>query len=222
MSGIKFRIDYIIFGGLASILFLSILSSDFQDPTVFNQLYPSVGIQNWTGLIGALIGGSLLEIFGPSTILLPWLIIRISLHKPRTLSVLTGYYYAFVIVFLLSIFYEFVLNSGMIKTDKTEFYWQNGYAGKLGLIWLEESTHYNLSLFALSSMLIFSIVRMRHVISPIPFFKGFFFGCTKYIFMFFKAFPAHSKTDVKKTNLVISKSQPLLNKKKDHEQLNKI
>ena len=134
MSGIKFRVDYIIFGGLASILLLSLLSSDFQDPTVFNQLYPSVGVQNWTGLIGALIGGSLLEIFGPSTILIPWLIIRISLHQPRTVSVITGYYYGFVIVFLLSIFYEYVLHLGIIKRHNNEFFLQNGYAGKLGLI----------------------------------------------------------------------------------------
>ena len=42
MSGIKFRIDYMIFGGLALILLLSILTSGFLDPTIFNQLYPSL------------------------------------------------------------------------------------------------------------------------------------------------------------------------------------
>ena len=64
----KLRIDYIIFGGLGLFLLLSILTSDFQDPTFFNQLYPSLGIKNWTGLIGALIGGSLIEIFGSSSL----------------------------------------------------------------------------------------------------------------------------------------------------------
>ena len=49
------RLDYIIFGGLGVFLLLSILTSDFQDPTFFNQLYPSLGVKNWTGLIGALI-----------------------------------------------------------------------------------------------------------------------------------------------------------------------
>ena len=183
MSGIKFRIDYMIFGGLALILLLSILTSGFLDPTIFNQLYPSLGIQNWVGLIGALIGGSLLEIFGPSTLLLPWLIVRISLNKPRTISVLTGYYYTFVIVFLLSIFHEFATNSGILKNANKDFLWQNGYAGKLGLTWLEKSINFNLSLFALFIMLIFSIVRMRHLISPIPFIRGLFFGCTKYFSM---------------------------------------
>ena len=57
MSDIKLRIYYLIFGGIGVALFLSMLSADFQDPTVFNQLYPSKGVQNWAGLIGALIGG---------------------------------------------------------------------------------------------------------------------------------------------------------------------
>ena len=76
MSDIKLRIYYLFFGGISVALFLSMLSADFQDPTVFNQLYPSEGVQNWAGLIGALIGGSLLEIFGPSALLLPWLFVR--------------------------------------------------------------------------------------------------------------------------------------------------
>ena len=62
----KLRIDYLFFVGTGFFLMMSVCTVDFQDPTVFNQLYPSNGISNWTGLIGAVIGGSLLEIFGPS------------------------------------------------------------------------------------------------------------------------------------------------------------
>ena len=40
MSDIKLRIYYLFFGGIGVALFLSMLSADFQDPTVFNQLYP--------------------------------------------------------------------------------------------------------------------------------------------------------------------------------------
>ena len=64
MSDIKLRIYYLFFGGIGVALFLSMLSADFQDPTVFNQLYPSEGVQNWAGLLGSIIGCSLLEIFG--------------------------------------------------------------------------------------------------------------------------------------------------------------
>jgi len=176
MSDIKLRIYYLFFGGIGVALFLSMLSADFQDPTVFNQLYPSEGVQNWAGLIGALIGGSLLEIFGPSAMLLPWLFVRAALHQPRHISGLICTYYAFVLVFLLSIIHELALHSGLIKTEALEFYLQNGYAAKLALIWLEKSTNLAISLTVLAAMFIFSLVRMSQIISPLPFISGVFSG----------------------------------------------
>jgi len=176
MSDIKLRIYYLFFGGIGVALFLSILSADFQDPTVFNQLYPSEGVQNWAGLIGALIGGSLLEIFGPSALLLPWLFVRAALHQPRQISGLICTYYAFVLVFLLSIIHELALHSGLIITEALEFYLQNGYTAKLALIWLEKSTNLAISLTVLAAMFIFSLVRMSQIISPLPFISGVFSG----------------------------------------------
>ena len=176
MSDIKLRIYYLFFGGIGLAIFLSMLSADFQDPTVFNQLYPSEGVQNWAGLIGALIGGSLLEIFGPSALLLPWLFVRAALHQPRQISGLICTYYAFVLVFLLSIIHELALHSGLIKTEALEFYLQNGYAAKLALIWLEKSTNLAISLTVLAAMFIFSLVRMSQIISPLPFISGVFSG----------------------------------------------
>ena len=176
MGDIKLRIYYLFFGGIGVALFLSMLSADFQDPTVFNQLYPSEGVQNWAGLIGALIGGSLLEIFGPSALLLPWLFVRAALHQPRQISGLICTYYAFVLVFLLSIIHELALHSGLIKTEALEFYLQNGYAAKLALIWLEKSTNLAISLTVLAAMFIFSLVRMSQIISPLPLISGVFSG----------------------------------------------
>ena len=176
MSDIKLRIYYLFFGGIGVALFLSMLSADFQDPTVFNQLYPSEGVQNWAGLIGALIGGSLLEIFGPSALLLPWLFVRAALHQPRQISGMICTYYAFVLVFLLSIIHELALHSGLIKTEALEFYLQNGYAAKLALIWLEKSTNLAISLTVLAVMFIFSLFRMSQIISPLPFISGVFSG----------------------------------------------
>ena len=176
MSDIKLRIYYLFFGGIGAAIFLSMLSADFQDPTVFNQLYPSEGVQNWAGLIGALIGGSLLEIFGPSALLLPWLFVRAALHQPRQISGLICTYYAFVLVFLISIIHELALHSGLIKTEALEFYLQNGYAAKLALIWLEKSANLVISLTVLAAMFIFSLVRMSQIISPLPFISGVFYG----------------------------------------------
>ena len=182
----KFRIDYIIFGGLGFFLLVSILSSDFRDPTFFNQLYPSLGVKNWTGLMGALIGGSLLEIFGPSILLMPWLIVRIALHNPKKFSVFTGYYYSFVMIFVISVLHEIAINFELLNRNVTEFYFQNGYAGKLGLIWISESIDVNLGFLALISMLILSLVRMYHIISPIPLFLGTYELSTKILKMILK------------------------------------
>jgi len=170
----KLRIDCLLFGGTGLFLMMSVCTADFQDPTVFNQLYPSSGISNWTGLIGAIIGGSLLEIFGPSALLLAWLIIRINLHHPRRISRLYGAYYAFVLVFLLSIVHEIILRNHFIDSTDLNYFWQNGYAGKLALGWIESSAYPVLYLIGVIGMLILSFMRMFHVLSPVSFISGFF------------------------------------------------
>ena len=152
MSIIKLRIDYLLFGGLGFALLLSIITADFQDPTFFNQLYPSAGIQNWIGLIGAIIGGSLVEIFGPSVLLLPWLFVRIFLHQPHSVSILAGIYYSFVIVFLISIFQELAIQFAFLEPENSSFFWQNGYLGKLALEWIKHSMEPVFSLPALVVM----------------------------------------------------------------------
>ena len=176
MNVIKLRIDYLVFGGLGFAFLLSIMTADFQDPTVFNQLYPSAGIKNWIGLIGAITGGSLLEIFGPSSLLLPWLFVRIFLHQPRSVSVLNGAYYTFVLVFLISIFYEMALQLTPLEPLNSGFLWQNGYAGKLALEWLGHSMALVLSSTTLAVVFIISIVRMSRLLSPLPLFSALLTG----------------------------------------------
>ena len=170
----KLRIDYLFFGGAGFFLMMSVCTADFQDPTVFNQLYPSNGISNWTGLIGAIIGGSLLEVFGPSALLLAWLFIRINLHHPRRISRFSGTYYAFVLVFLLSIVHEIVLRNHFLDAADLNYFWQNGYAGKLALGWIESTAYPVLYLAGVIGMFILSVLRMFHVLSPLPFISGFF------------------------------------------------
>lgn len=218
MNLIKFRVDYVVFGGFGFFLIVSMLTSDFQDPTVFNQLYPSLGVKNWTGLIGALIGGSLLEIFGPSILLFPWLFIRIALHHPRKFSLFTAYYYAFTIIFLLSIFYEIAINSGIIKINESDFLWQNGYAGNLGFAWIDESINFNLSLFILGSIFIFSILRMNHILSPIPLFRELYLVNKNFLKIIFRKVFTKSNSEIQqKTKLPIfnGKSQLVENESKN-------
>ena len=170
----KLRIDYLFFGGTGFFLMMSVCTADFQDPTIFNQLYPSNGINNWTGLIGAIIGGSLLEVFGPSALLLAWLFIRISLHHPRRISRFSGTYYAFVLVFLLSIVHEIVLRNHFLDAADLNYFWQNGYAGLLALGWIESTAYPVLYLAGVIGMLILSVLRMFHVLSPLTFISGIF------------------------------------------------
>jgi len=179
MSVIKLRIDYLVFGGLGFAFLLSIITADFQDPTVFNQLYPSAGVQNWIGLIGAITGGSILEIFGPSALLLPWIFVRIFLHQPHSISVLAGAYYAFVLVFLISIFHELSLQFALLEPGNSGFFWQNGYAGKLAVEWLKQSMDLTLSLIALAVMFFISVLRMSRLLSPLPLFSAILTGIQK-------------------------------------------
>jgi len=127
-------------------------------------------------LIGAITGGSLLEIFGPSSLLLPWLFVRIFMHQPRSVSVLGGTYYTFVLVFLLSIFYELALQLTLLEPVNSGFLWQNGYAGKLAVEWLGQSMALALSSTALGVMLIISVVRMSRLLSPLPLFSALLTG----------------------------------------------
>ena len=170
----KLRISHLFFGLSGFFLVISVFTADFQDPTVFNQLYPSNGISNWAGLIGAIIGGSLLEVFGPSALLLTWLFIRVNLHYPRRISRFTGTYYTFVLVFLLSIFHEILLRNHVVDSAALNYFWQNGYAGKLALSWIESSTYPNLYLAGVIGIYILSFLRMFHVLSPLSFISGFF------------------------------------------------
>jgi len=174
MSFNKLRIDYLFFGGTGFFLMISVCTADFQDPTIFNQLYPSNGISNWTGLIGSIIGGSLLEVFGPSALLLSWLFIRINLHHPRRISRMSGTYYAFVLVFLLSIVHEIILRENFIDSADLNYFWQNGYGGKLALVWIESSEFPVLYLAGIIGMFILSFLRMFKLLSPLSFISGFF------------------------------------------------
>ncbi|MCH8888606.1 MAG: DNA translocase FtsK 4TM domain-containing protein [SAR324 cluster bacterium] len=70
---------------LALVSAAGLLSFDLNDPTFTNLRAHSQGIANWMGLPGALVGGSLVEIFGSASLLVPLLILNwlvTSHHRP--------------------------------------------------------------------------------------------------------------------------------------------
>ena len=77
-------------------------------------------------------------------------------------------------MFLLSIFHEVILINHLIDSADLNYFWQNGYAGKLALGWIESSAYPVLYLAGVIGMFILSFLRMFHVLSPLPFISGFF------------------------------------------------
>ena len=96
------------------------------------------------------------------------------MHHPRRISRLSGGYYAIVLVFLLSIVHEIILRNHFIDSADLNYFWQNGYAGKLALGWIESSAYPALYLAGVIGMFILSFLRMFHVLSPLSFISGFF------------------------------------------------
>ena len=74
----------VVFGGglLAMGLWASQFSFARLDPTLTNLRLPSGGVSNWIGYPGALVGGSLVELFGASSFAIPLLLINRLAQRP--------------------------------------------------------------------------------------------------------------------------------------------
>ncbi|MCP4295449.1 MAG: hypothetical protein GY786_07570 [Proteobacteria bacterium] len=71
-----FRLDpEVIEIALLCLLTISILSQGDFDPAPFNLLWPLSGVENWLGLPGSIIGGSLTFLFGWSALFIPFVFI---------------------------------------------------------------------------------------------------------------------------------------------------
>ena len=93
-------------------------SSDFRDPSFFNQVYPTEGLKNWVGLAGALLGGSLVELLGPAAMLLPWLLIRIQLDSMPQESKWLLLYHSLTLIFVLSIIHVLYENGNVFDPNQ--------------------------------------------------------------------------------------------------------
>tara|TARA_B100001250_G_scaffold278138_1_gene240571 strand:- start:302 stop:664 length:363 start_codon:yes stop_codon:yes gene_type:complete len=77
-------------------------------------------------------------------------------------------------VFLISIFHEFFIKFQLVDSADINYFWQNGYAGKLALSWIETSTYPVIYLVGIIGIFILTFLRMINVLSPLPFLSGFF------------------------------------------------
>lgn len=120
---------------LTLFLFLSLSSASFYDPTFFHQLHPHGNIQNWLGIMGALIGGSLLEIFGPVAFLLPWFVFKLSttslIRKQRS----SQWFYMLTLLVSLSV----AQAMWDLRPDNSFLLLHVGYVGYVGAQWLQQT-----------------------------------------------------------------------------------
>ncbi|MBF0286568.1 MAG: DNA translocase FtsK 4TM domain-containing protein [SAR324 cluster bacterium] len=144
----------------AFFLALSLLSSDFYDPTLFHQLHPMGSIQNWCGIFGALTGGTLVELFGPASLLIPWFVFKLPYtSKSRIHHISTGYY-AFVTILTISIAQALWWPQHYTNSSNFSFLLHSGHVGILGGQWLQQIFHTFVVNTLVGAVLIFCIVKI--------------------------------------------------------------
>lgn len=148
-------------------LALAVFSADFRDPSFFNQLYPAEGIRNWCSLPGALLGGTLIELLGPPAILAPWLLVRIPLQRDPNRSGWVLWYYALVLMLMLTTLREFAWPGSEFDPASQRFFWKQGYLGQLAGNWLNSSVGPEAGLFMVLCALGLSCWRLATVLSPV-------------------------------------------------------
>lgn len=126
----------IVFQILGFFFAISILTADFFDPTFFHQLSSSVGIQNWLGVMGALIGGTVIEIFGPVSLVFPWLLLRCSFHSFNQ-EICKLWFYSFLMIVMGSTLHAMLWKTPLSVAEEW-FFLQTGYLGTLTAMWIEQ------------------------------------------------------------------------------------
>lgn len=112
-------------------LLLAITSADVYDPTLFHQLYPVDGLQNWLSLPGALIGGTLVELWGSASVLIPLLALY-TLFSPKVRSYWRMFWSEQLLILTLLSVNQFFWVKDVIYSQR-ELFWLN-HSGYLGMI----------------------------------------------------------------------------------------
>lgn len=145
------------------VLAISLLTADFQDPTLFHPAAPVEGISNGLGVIGALLGGTLLEWFGASALMMGWLLWRLPFtprllleDRPRS-SWFSRLLHALLATSSLSLLH------GLFGTGRSlgvSLFWHEGYLGQVGRAWILEAEWPWLHLAGLVSVALWSLIRL--------------------------------------------------------------
>lgn len=141
---------------LAALLLLlaSLLSFDFNDPSITNLRYPAGGISNLAGLPGALLGGSLVELLGTSSLWVPlllanWMLIPANRRELGPYLLFGG----------SAILFSATLH-GLLADNILPAITAPGLAGIAGSRWMLRATEFSVAAPLLCAALVFALVQL--------------------------------------------------------------
>ena len=167
-------IKFLIIISLTILLTLSLISASFYDPTLFHQLYPMGGIRNWCGIMGALTGGTLIELFGPASFLIPWFFLKLSYSSKRNLYRFSTGYYAMVLLFSISIAHALWWPINPSELSNSIFLLYPGYIGVLGVQWILQTINPTGANILIAVIIIFCTIKLFEELPFIIMISGIF------------------------------------------------
>ena len=169
----QIKFSSLLIWGLGLFWMLAMLSADFRDPTFFNPLYPAEGLHNWLSLPGALLGGSMIEIFGPVALLIPWLFVRIIIPPSGSAARWLLIYHALILLITSTTLYAL---SGFFSDSWSEsamLLLKHGYLGEISSKWLETHLGTSGGLLFSGVLFTFSGIQLIRVLSPLDLYPSF-------------------------------------------------
>jgi len=158
---------------LGVLLAVSVLTSHLHDPTLFNQLSPSGGVHNALGVGGALIGGTLVELFGSSAVLLAWLVARLPFLNRMAAGnlkagVIRKVYYAILLTWMVAVLAELVQARHAPEFDSDWLWYHHGYLGEITAYWLGHATGPIVGIGLCLAVAMFAAFRIITALTPWP------------------------------------------------------
>ena len=167
-------IKFLIVISITILLTLSLISASFYDPTLFHQLYPKGGIQNWCGIMGALTGGTLIELFGPASFLIPWFVLKISYSSKQNIHRFSTGYYAMLLLVSISMAHTLWWPINPAELSSSVFLLYPGYAGVLGTQWILQTVNTIGASLLIGGVIIFCPIKLFEELPFIMILSGLF------------------------------------------------
>ncbi len=142
------------------LLALSVVSANFYDPTFFHQLNQHAGVQNWCGVVGSYSGGSLVELFGPAALFIPWFILKLSFSSKNYLSRISTSYVAVILLLSVSIAHQLWWPLSLTELPYSSLLKYPGYAGIIGAQWLELTLGTGMTSFLTGAIVVICTIKL--------------------------------------------------------------